>query len=67
MRVVCMCILHHMNACSPCRSDQNIRFPETGGTEYCELPYEFRESKLGPLGKQQVLLTPMPPLRPQNA
>lgn len=62
-----MGILHHMNACSPYRPDKNVRFPGTGGTEYYELPYEFRKSNLGPLRKQQVLLAPKPSLQLHKA
>lgn len=61
-----MGILHHMNAYSPCRPDKNVRFPGTGGTEYHELPYEFRKSNLGPLGKQQVFLASKPSLQPHK-
>jgi hypothetical protein len=53
----CMSV-HHVSAWCPGSSEEGIRSPGTGVIDGCGALCGCWEPKLGPLGKQPVLLTP---------
>ena len=52
--------------CVPSVPEKDIRSPETGVTESCELPCGCWESNPGPLKEQAVFLTAEPSLQSQK-
>lgn len=60
----CMCMhIHHIHAWCLWRQEEGIRFSEL---DSCGPPWEYRESKPGPLREQQVLLITDPSLQPSE-
>ena len=47
-------------------NSRNIRFPETGVTDRCEMPCGYWALNASPLEEQPVLLTAEPSLQPPS-